>query len=87
VVKGAPDAAEAMKFINFAVQPKQQAELPRYIFYGPTNVEALKQIDPAVAKDLPGNPKNEKLGGMLDSKWWNENLESVLTRWNTYVMR
>ncbi len=86
VVKGAPNAAEAMKFINFAVQPKPQAELPRHIYYGPTNVDALELIDPAVAKDLPGNPNNEKLGGILDSKWWNENLESVMTRWNAYVM-
>ena len=87
VVKGAPDAEQAMRFINFAVQPKQQADLPRYISYGPTNVDALKLIDPAVAKNLPGNPNNEKLGAILNSKWWNENLESVITRWNTYVMR
>jgi putative spermidine/putrescine transport system substrate-binding protein len=86
VVKGAPNAAEAMKFINFAVQPEQQADLPRHIFYGPTNVDALKLIDPAVAKDLPGNPENEKLGAVLNSKWWNENLESVQTRWATYIM-
>lgn len=87
VVKGAPNAAEAMKFINFAVQPKQQAELPRHIFYGPTNIEALKLIDPNVVKDLPGTPENERLGAVLNSKWWNENLESVMARWNTYVMR
>ena len=86
VVKGAPNVAEAMKFINFAVQPEQQAELPRQIFYGPTNVDALKLIDPALAKDLPGNPENEKFGAVLNSKWWNENLESVQTRWNTYIM-
>ena len=87
VVKGAPNSAEAMKFINFAAQPEQQAELPRHIFYGPTNVEALKLLDPAVAKDLPGNPANEKSGGVLNSKWWNENLESVAARWNTYIMQ
>jgi putative spermidine/putrescine transport system substrate-binding protein len=91
VVKGAPNPAEAMKFINFAVQPKQQADLPRHIFYGPTNVDALKLIDgaalSAVAKDLPGNPANEKLGAILNSKWWNENLEPVAALWNTYVMR
>lgn len=75
-----------MKFVNFAAQPQAQAELPRHIFYGPTNVEALKLVDPAVAKGLPGNPENEKLGGVLNSKWWNENLESVATRWNTYIM-
>lgn len=87
VVKGAPDAAEAMKFINFAVQPKAQADLPRYIAYGPTNADALKQIDPSIAKNLPGNPESEKFGALLNSKWWNDNLESVTSRWNTYVMR
>lgn len=87
VLKGAPNAAEAMKFINFAVQPEQQAELPRQIFYGPTNIDALKLLDPALAKDLPGNPENEKLGTVLNSKWWNENFASVMTQWNTYIMQ
>ncbi|KQU85468.1 hypothetical protein ASD00_32810 [Ensifer sp. Root31] len=87
VLKGAPNAAEAMKFINFAVQPEQQAELPKQIFYGPTNTDALKLLDPALANDLPGNPENEKLGGVLNSKWWNDNLASVSTRWSTYIMQ
>lgn len=87
VLNGAPNAAEAMKFINFAVQPQPQAELPKQIFYGPTNVEALKLLEPALAKDLPGNPANEKLGGILNSKWWNDNLASVTTRWSTYIMQ
>lgn len=87
VLKGAPNAAEAMKYINFASQPEQQAELPRHIFYGPTNVDALKLLDPAFVKDLPGNPENEKLGAVVNSKWWNENFDSVMTRWNPYIMR
>jgi putative spermidine/putrescine transport system substrate-binding protein len=86
VVKGAPHAAEAMKFINFAVQPEQQAALSRLIPYGPTNLDGLKLLDPTLVKHLPGNPDNEKFGAVLNSKWWNENLESVMTRWNTYIM-
>ena len=58
VIKGAPHPEEAMKFINYAVQPAQQAELTRQIPYGPTNVDALKELDPAVAKDLPSYPEN-----------------------------
>jgi len=86
VVKGAPHPQEAMKFINFAVQPENQAELTRQIPYGPTNVDALKQLDPAVAKDLPSYPDNAKLGAILDSKWWNENRDAVKARWATYTM-
>ncbi|WP_457153836.1 ABC transporter substrate-binding protein [Mesorhizobium sp. P5_C1] len=87
VMKGAPHAAEAMKFINFAIQPEQQAELTRQIPYGPTNVDALKLLDPAVAKNLPSNPDNAKLGAVLDSEWWHDNYESVKARWSTYIMQ
>lgn len=87
VVKGAPNVAEAMEFINFAVQPEPQADLPNHIQYGPTNLDALALIDPAVARELPGYPENEQLGAVLDSKWWNENLESVSATWNEYVLQ
>ena len=87
VMKGAPHVQEAMKFINYAVQPAQQAELTRQIPYGPTNVDALKLLDPAVAKDLPSYPDNAKLGAVLDAKWWNENRDSVKSRWNSYIMQ
>ena len=87
VVKGSPNKAEAMKFIDFAVQPGQQAALSRLIPYGPTNAEAQSLLDPALARSLPSNPENAKLGAVLNSKWWNENLESVMARWNTYVMQ
>ena len=87
VVKGAPHTQEAMKFINFAAQPDPQAQLARQIPYGPTNVDALKLLDPAVAKDLPSYPDNAKLGAVLDSKWWNKNRESVKARWSTYIMQ
>lgn len=87
VIKGAPNAEGAMKFINFAVQPAQQAELTRQIPYGPTNVDALKLLDPAVAKDLPSYPDNAALGAVLNSEWWHDNYESVKPRWSSYIMQ
>jgi putative spermidine/putrescine transport system substrate-binding protein len=87
VIKGAPHVQEAMKFINFAVQPVQQANLARQIPYGPTNVNAMKLLDPAVAKALPSYPDNAKLGAILNSQWWNENREAVKARWNLYIMQ
>jgi putative spermidine/putrescine transport system substrate-binding protein len=87
VTKGAPHAQEAMKFINFAVQPEQQAELTRQIPYGPTNVDALKLLDPAIAKDLPSYPDNAALGAVLNSQWWHDNLETVKPRWDEYILQ
>ena len=87
VMKGAPHAQEAMKFINFAVQAEPQAELTRQMPYGPTNVEALKLLDPAIAKNLPSYPDNAKLGAVINAQWWNENLSSVKDRWAAYIMQ
>lgn len=87
VVKGAPHAKDAMKFINFAVQPKPEAELSRLLPYGPTNVDALKLLAPAVAKDLPSYPDNAKLGAVIDAEWWQENYDSVNDRWMTFIMQ
>lgn len=87
VPKGTPNVAEAMKFINFAVQPEQQAELTRLIPYGPTNVDALKLLDPAIAKDLPSYPDNAKVGAVLNSEWWRDNSDAVEARWATYIMQ
>lgn len=87
VMKSAPHPEEAMKFINFAVQAEQQAELTKQIPYGPTNVDALRLLDPALAKDLPSYPGNAKLGAILNAEWWRDNLESVKPRWATYIMQ
>jgi putative spermidine/putrescine transport system substrate-binding protein len=87
VMKGAAHAAEAMKFINFAVQPEPQAALTRLIPYGPTNVDALKLLDPAVAKELPSYPDNAKLGAVLNSEWWHDNYQSVEERWKTFIIQ
>ena len=40
VPTGAPNAENAMKFINWALQPKPQAELTKYVAFGPTNRNA-----------------------------------------------
>ena len=31
-----------MKFINWALQPKPQAELTKYVAFGPTNMNATR---------------------------------------------
>lgn len=87
VVKGAPDKDEAMKFINFAIAPEQQAALTRQIPYGPTDAAALDLLEPAIAENLPSHPANADKGALLDSAWWNENLDDVKARWDEYVLQ
>lgn len=60
IPKGAPNKALAMKFLAEISKPKYQADLTKYITYGPTNSEAynIGIIDKAYAAKLPSSPAN-----------------------------
>jgi putative spermidine/putrescine transport system substrate-binding protein len=87
VPKGAPHADNAMKFINFAIQPKPQAELTKYIAFGPTNTKAMPLVNPKLAPLLPSNPENVKKGFFLSGDWWGPNLEKVTEQWNEWRLK
>ena len=75
VPKGAPNQALAMKFLNEIGKPQYQAELVKFINYGPTNKKAFEgsAIDPVVAKGLPTYPDNVSKQMLLDAGWYLKN--------------
>src|SRR5215470_15533174 len=60
IAKGAPHKEAAMKFLAEISKPQYQAELTKYITYGPTDKRAYEvgTIDAAYAKQLPSYPEN-----------------------------
>jgi putative spermidine/putrescine transport system substrate-binding protein len=87
VPTGAPHADNAMKFINWALQPKPQAELTKYIAFGPTNNNAMQYVDEKLKPLLSSNPDNIKKGFFLSGDWWGPNLEKVTEQWNEWRLR
>ena len=87
VPKDAPHAENAMKFINWAVQPKPQAELTKYIAFGPTNVKAMPLVGAKVKPLLPSEPANLKEGFILSGDWWGPNLDKVNEQWNEWRLK
>lgn len=87
VPKGTRNAANAMKFINFALQAQNQAALTKYIAYGPTNSDAGPFIDPKARPHLSSNPENAAKGFLLSGDYWGPNLEKVTERWNEWRLR
>jgi len=61
VAKGSPNRKLAWEFLQFAVQPKPQADFANKLYYGPTNPEAFKYISPEVSRQLPTYPENVKV--------------------------
>jgi putative spermidine/putrescine transport system substrate-binding protein len=87
VTKGAPHKDLAMQFIDFAMQPKVQADLTKYIAYGPTNRQAFRYVAADAAKKLPSNPEWADKGFDRDGKWWSENLDAFTPRWRAWMLQ
>ena len=87
VTKGAPHAENAMKFINWALQPKPQAELTKYVAFGPTNTKATPLVDAKVRPLLSSDPENAKKGFLLSGDWWGPNLDKVNEQWNEWRLK
>lgn len=75
VPKGAPHKDMAMKLIGEMTKAKYQADLTKYIAYGPTNMEAFEigVITPEVAAMLPSSPQNAKVQFVFNPEWWRVN--------------
>lgn len=82
VPKGAPNAENAMKFINYAIQANRQADLTKYAgaAFAPTNGKALPPL-------LASNPDNLKQGFLLNGDWWGPNLDRVQEQFNEWRLR
>lgn len=87
VPKGTKKSAAAMQFINFALQAKNQAELTKYIAFGPTNSDAAALVDPKVRPHLSSNPENAAKGFLLSGDYWGPNLEKTNERWNEWRLK
>lgn len=72
IPKGAPNKDTAMAFLAEISKAEYQANLPKYITYGPTNKAAydLGTIDETVAKALPSHPDNAALQLPVDIEWY-----------------
>jgi putative spermidine/putrescine transport system substrate-binding protein len=87
IVKDAPNLANARRFIDFALQPKVQAELTQYIAYGPTNKKAFAFVRPEDAQKLPSEPKHFAQSFDQNQDWWGDNLTEVGRRWQAWVLK
>ena len=87
IPKGSPNMEEAYRIIRFASQPEPQRVFSGEIPYGPTNVNAVEGIDPAIAADLPTAPDNLKGALASNTEFWVEQGEDLEQRFNAWAAR
>lgn len=74
IPKGAPNKDVAMSFLAEISKPEYQDDLPKYITYGPTNLDAYKtgEITVDMAAALPSSPDNAALQLPVSLEWYAE---------------
>ena len=90
VLKGAPNGATAMKFINAAMAPEIQANFPEYIDYGPGNPAAYDtgKISAERAAEMPNSPENAANQVLNSAAWWSSaEGDKALERWAAFVQQ
>ncbi|MDO5632207.1 MAG: polyamine ABC transporter substrate-binding protein [Paracoccus sp. (in: a-proteobacteria)] len=88
---GAPNREAAMKFIAFAADPAQQANLSQYIAYGPprksaaSSVGKFKDGTTDMAPYLPTTPENVENALVNDAEFWADHDTELTERFNAWL--
>jgi putative spermidine/putrescine transport system substrate-binding protein len=86
VPKGSPNRANAMKFIAFSTMPIPQARLSTLIPYGFSNSKAAEYVPPKLLEQLPSAPAIKSQLLTYNYDWWVDNRDTVIGRWNKWIL-
>ena len=91
VPKGTPNLEAAMKFIAFASDPVNQANLSKYIAYGPPRKSAAPSVGKYkdgttdMAPYLPSSPENSAKAVVNDAEFWADHDSELSERFNSWL--
>ena len=91
IPKGAPNLDAAREFVSFASDPARQADLSKYIAYGPprksaaANVGTYKDGTTEMAPYLPTTPANAEKALVNDAAFWADHGTELTERFNAWL--
>jgi putative spermidine/putrescine transport system substrate-binding protein len=87
VPKGAPNAAAAMRFINFCLDPQRQANFSTLYPYGPSNRKAIPLLSAEARAKQPTAPENLKKQIVFNDEWWASRLTELTDRFTLWAAK
>ncbi len=87
IMKGSPNRAQAIAYLNFWSQPAVAAKLPPLIPYGTTVRGADASLPANVLENLPTAPQNAEGALQINDRFWLDNLDKLNQRFNNWVSR
>lgn len=85
VPKGTKNKEMAMRAIQFFTQVPQQVAFTKYIPYGPTNKNAVEQVDARYKGNIPTDHLKSRV--VLNSAWWAENQPKVDAAFQEWLLQ
>jgi len=91
IPKGAPNMEAAQKFIAFASDPQRQADLSKYIAYGPPRLSAAPSVGTykdgttEMAPYLPTTPENAASALVNDAGFWADHGTELTERFSAWL--
>ena len=86
IPKNAPNRVNAQKFTAFITMAAPQARLSYLIPYGFVNNAAAELVQADILAQLPTSPAIKQDLLIYDSEWWASNRDTVLARWNKFLL-
>jgi putative spermidine/putrescine transport system substrate-binding protein len=88
IVKGAPNQGPAVKFLNFILQPKVQAEFSKHVAYGPVTAKAWEYItDKKRLSELPSTPERMAEAVFMDIEFWADKQGALTERYKSILQQ
>jgi putative spermidine/putrescine transport system substrate-binding protein len=84
IPRGAPNQAEAMKFLAYALTPEAQAAIAKVYTYGPVTPQAFELLPAERSRILSGGPQQQGKYILANEKWWGENLKIATDKVNAW---
>lgn len=85
IMRGSPNKARALDFLNFAGRPEVQALLPPMISYGVSAVGANALLPAALLAQLPTAPAQAAKALPLDERFWLRHLDPLTRRFTAWL--
>jgi putative spermidine/putrescine transport system substrate-binding protein len=86
IPKGAPNKENAQKFAAFITMAIPQARLSKLIPYGSVNNASNQYMTEQELESLITAPAIKDKLFIYDSAWWADNVDTVLDRWNEWIL-
>jgi putative spermidine/putrescine transport system substrate-binding protein len=85
IPKGAKHADLAYKYLAYISQPETNAQLGRFIPYGPVRADAAEVTPPDILARLPIAPDHMTSHLVADTEFWGDHGEDLVKRFNAWL--